>query len=335
MSGFICADTPVAGCIRDDVHTFIQPCSVAVNQCDLTWNGRTVRVKIFIICVLVMITNTVYSQSEPGGSANLVAAKTETAPVIDGNDLDACWANAQAITTHDTVADIDITLKALHTDEHVFFLVSFPDPDESRTHKSWAWDKSMELYKMGPDREDGFVFKWNMESESVDLSLRADKPYRADTWFWKACRTDPAGFVDDKIQILSFLKVEKSLMLTSKSGATMYLLRQGDKGTAAFKTKMTSEYEGDMVNRFVYQQPTGSRADVKAKGIWENGRWTIEFARSLVTGHDDDVQFDLTGNYEFGVSRYEIKGGKPDKKVSQPLYECGDTNEIITLVFEK
>lgn len=299
------------------------------------WKGRTVRAEISIICVLVMITNTVYSQSEPGGSVNLVAAKAETAPIIDGNDSDACWTNAQAITTHDKVAGIDITLKALHTDEHVFFLVSFPDPDESRTHKSWAWDKGCKIYKMGPDREDCFVFKWNMGSESVDLSLHSDNPYRADVWFWKACRTDPVGYADDKIQILSSLKVEKSLRLTSKSGATMYLLRQGDKGTTAFKTKMISEYEGDMVNRFVYQTPTGSRADIKAKGLWKNGRWTIEFARALITGHDDDVQLDLTADYAFGVSRYEIKGGKPDKKVSQPLYECGDINEIITLVFEK
>ena len=47
------------------------------------------------------------------------------------------------------------------------------------------------------------------------------------------------------------------------------------------------------------------------------------------------LQFDLTGYYEFGVSRYEIKGGKRDEKMSQPLYECGDINETITLVFEK
>ena len=282
-----------------------------------------------------MITNTVYSQSEPGVNRKLVAAKAKTAPIIDGKDLDASWANAQAITTRDKVGKIDITLKALCTDKHVFFLVSFPDPDESRTHKSWVWDKNAGFYKTGNDIEDTFVFKWNMESESVDLNVRADNPYRADIWFWKACRTGPAGYADDKIQILSPLKMEKSLRLTSKSGAAMYLLRKGDKGTTAFKTKMIFEYKGSMVNRFIYQQPTGSRADIKAKGIWKNNRWTIEFARALVTGHDDDVQLDLTGNYEFGVSRYEIKGGKRDEKMSQPLYECGDTNEIITLVFEK
>ncbi len=293
------------------------------------------RAKVFIICLLVMITNTVYSQNEPSSNRRLVAAKAKTAPIIDGKDFDASWTNAHAVTTRDKVGKIDITLKALYTDKHVFFLVSFPDPDESRKHKSWVWDKNAGFYKTGNDIEDTFVFKWNMESKSVDLGIHADNPYRADIWFWKACRTDLTGYCDDKMQILSPLKVEKSLLLTSKSGAAMYLLRKGDTGTTAFKTKMIFEYTGDMVNRFIYQQPTGSRADVKAKGLWKNNRWTIEFARALVTGHDDDVQLDLTRGYRFGVSRYEIKGGKRDEKISQPLYECGDTNEIITLVFEK
>lgn len=273
-----------------------------------------------------------------GADHNLVAVKTGITPIIDGNDLDACWADAEAIITHDKVADIDVTLKALYSDKEVFLLVSFPDPDESRTHKSWAWDKKSELYKTSTDIEDTFVFKWNMSPESVDLSVYSDNPYSADIWFWKACRSDPMGYADDKIQILSFIKpeinIEKSLVLTSKSGATTYLLRQGDKGITAFKTRMIFEYEGDTVSRFVSREPEGSSKDVRAKGMWKDGRWTIEFSRSLVTGNYDDVEFDLSRGVQFGVSRYEIRGGKIDKKLSQPLYGCGDISESITLVFE-
>lgn len=35
----------------------------------------------------------------------------------------------------------------------------------------------------------------------------------------------------------------------------------------------------------------GSRDDIAAKGIWNNGRWTVEMARRLDTGHSDDIQF--------------------------------------------
>jgi hypothetical protein len=269
-----------------------------------------------------------------GAGANLVALKTEIAPIIDGNDLDACWANAQTLTTHDKVADIDITLKAAYRDKHVYFLVSFPDKNESRTHKSWVWDKDTGFYKTGTNIEDTFVFKWNMNRKPVDLSVRSDKPYQADIWFWKACRTDPVGFADDKMHIFSDEKFRKSFMLKSKSGSSMYLLRQADKGTSAFKTNMISEFQGNIVDRFVYRLPKDSCADVKAKGIWKKGRWTIEFARVLVTGNEDDVKFDLRGDLQFGVSRYEIKGGKINKKLSQPLYECGDISEDLTLVFK-
>lgn len=264
----------------------------------------------------------------------LVALEAEVAPIIDGNDLDRCWENAQAVITHDKVAHIDITIKASYSDKHVFFLVSFPDPDESRTHKSWVWDKKTEFYKTGSDIEDTFVFKWNMTDKPVDLSVRADAPYQADVWFWKACRTDPLGFADDKMQDLKSTKSEKSLMFESKSGERMYLLRKGDNGTVAFKTNMISEFEGDVVDRFVYRKPKGSCADVRAKGTWKKGHWTIEFARALVTGNDDDVEFDLSGEFQFGISRYEIRGGKINKKLSQPLYECGDISENITFVFE-
>jgi hypothetical protein len=264
----------------------------------------------------------------------LVAQKVNKAPVIDGMGNDAAWSKAQAIITHDKVADVDITLKAIYTDKEIFFLVSFPDPNESRTHKSWVWDNAREIYKMGKDREDTFVFKWNMKRQPIDLSIYADNPYKADIWFWKACRTDPAGFADDKIHILSSEKMEEDATnLTSKGGKTMYLVRREDKGKAAYKTELRVEYKGNVLPRFSLERPTGSRADVKAKGIWENGRWTIEFRRLLNTGNADDIQFDLTKSYQFGVSRYEIAARAANPKLTQPLYGSGDVGEELILIF--
>jgi hypothetical protein len=270
------------------------------------------------------------------GKQTIVAQKVDEPPVIDGEPSDAVWDEAEAIVTHDKVADIDITLKAVWTDKEIFFLVSFPDADESRTHKSWVWDKEMEIYKMGPDREDVFVFKWNMEEQPVDLSIYADNPYRADIWFWKANRTDPRGFADDKMHILSPFYMEDAAKLTSKSGKTMYLLRKGDEGKSVYKTDLPPpEYETDAIPRFSFRTPTGSRADVRAKGVWREGRWTIEFGRALTTGNGDDIPFDTTKSYWFGVSRYEIGARKPNPDILQPLYGSGDVGEELRLVFGK
>ena len=85
--------------------------------------------------------------------------------------------------------------------------------------------------------------------------------------------------------------------------------------------------------RFTNSIPAGSRADVKAKGVWSYGRWTIEFARTLQTGNGDDIQFDVSKDYLFGVSRYEIAGREPALELKQPLYGSGDISEALTLRF--
>lgn len=262
----------------------------------------------------------------------LIAQKADSAPVIDGIENEPVWEKTQAIVTHDQIAGIDITLKAFYYDTQIFFLVSFPDPDQSNEHKSWIWDSETEMYTIGPDREDSFVFKWNMEPLPVDLSVYADNSYTADIWFWKACRTDPSGFADDKTHRLSSLKMVESKKVTSKSGKVMYLERKGDDGTPAYQDILYSEFDGEKRSRFDTLVPTGSRADVKAKGVWSEGRWTIEFSRAFKTGHQDDVQFILGKKFLFGVSRYEIAGRDPDPESTQPLYGAGDVFEILELV---
>lgn len=263
----------------------------------------------------------------------LVTTKVERIPVVDGKGDDSQWAKAVSITTHDKIANIDVSIKAVHTKTEIAFLVIFPDPDESRTHKSWVWDKGQHLYTTGPDREDTFVFEWNMSSTPVDLSIYSGADHKSDEWFWKACRTDPVGYADDKYQVLSSHNVEKSVKITSKLGKKMYLVREGDHGAPAFYTTLHASYEGDILPRFAWKEPSGSCADVKAKGRWHKGEWTVEFKRALVTGQSDDVQFQTNERYEFGISRYENAGKAPDPSQSQPLYGAGDVGETLYLRF--
>ena len=102
-----------------------------------------------------------------------------------------------------------------------------------------------------------------------------------------------------------------------------------------FRTQVPFAYKGDKLLRYVKQNPSGSRMDVKAKGIWEDGRWTIELSRKLKTHNGDDVQFEITGSYQFGVSRYEVAGRDSNPELTQPLYGCGDVSEDLTLTFSQ
>lgn len=265
----------------------------------------------------------------------IVAKKVAQAPVIDGIADDPVWAEAKEYTTYDDVAKIKMTLKAVYTDTGIFFLVNYPDADQSDTHKTWIWDKTEKMYTDGPDREDVFVFKWSMEPAGVDLSLKADNEYKADIWFWKAARTNPVGYADDKYDQYSAMEIRNATKVTSRNGQTMYLTRNADSGTPAFEDVLYTDYQGDQMPRFSLKPPTGSCADIRAKGVWSADKWVIEFARVLDTGNRDDVQFDSSKSYLFGVSRYEIAGRAPDPNISQPLYGSGDIGELLTMEFGK
>ncbi|UCD34144.1 MAG: hypothetical protein JSU90_07525, partial [Nitrospiraceae bacterium] len=226
------------------------------------------RITVVVLTVIMLAGFT--AQAAPGGQT-ITAVRTNEVPVVDGSGADKAWNSAPRVVTHDNVADIDISLQAVHTGTDIYFLVTFPDKDESRMHKSWVWDKEKKIYTQGNDREDVFVFKWNMGSKRVDLSLTSDDMYEADIWYWKAVRTDPAGYADDKMHHIITENIKDAAKLTSKKGITRYLIRPGDVGTPAFKSTLQIEYAGDVVPRFSHVTPSGSAGDVKAKGQWKDG----------------------------------------------------------------
>lgn len=264
----------------------------------------------------------------------LKAARTDKAPEIDGRK-DDIWQKAESIFAWDNIAKVNVQIKALYTSEKIFLLVEFVDPDESRMHKAWHWDRKEEMYVQGGEREDSFVFKWNMESGPAGLSIYADNNYTADIWFWKADRSDPVGYADDKSHVSSSEEIKKATRIITRTGKKRYLLRMGDEGEPTYYSTMPIEYKRDTMPRWQNRKPSGSRSDVRAKGNWENGRWTIEFARKLKTNHSDDVQFYVSQTYWFGISLSEIGGGIPRQELTNPLYGCGDVFNNITLSFSR
>ena len=269
------------------------------------------------------------------GAQTIVAQKVDQPPVIDGDADDAAWHLAEQIVTREQKGNIDIALKAVYSDKKIYIKVEFQDPDESRVHKPLVWNSEKKMYETGPDREDTFVLKWAMDDrDTADLSVYASAPYMADIWFWKANRTDPMGYADDKFQILSSIKTRKAKAIKSAGGQRMYLRRLGDKGEPAYKASLIQFYKGETRrHQFTHRTPTGSRSDILAKGEWRDNKWCIEFSRDLITHHRDDVQLDPEKTYLFGLSRYEIAGRTKNPELTQPLYGAGDVGENLTLKF--
>lgn len=280
----------------------------------------------------ILISTLLLTWNSSWANIDLICAASSASPVVDGVGDDSIWLGAQSISTHDAVADIDHEIRCVHTDEQIFFLVRFPDTDENREHKPLVWNSKEQRYVLGSTREDTLVLKWNMEPLFTDISLSADEVYKADIWYWKSVRTDHAGFADDKLHIYSDQPLQKGKRLFSKSGRRFYLLREGDAGRSAYKTLSPAVFESDRMTGYELRMPEGSRADVRAKGHWSNGWWTVEFARDLTTGNPDDVQIAAKQRYQFGISRYEIAGRAPQPEIEIPLFGSGEVGENLVLI---
>jgi len=269
------------------------------------------------------------------GSPLLQSIFNKDNPIIDGIANEQLWNNAPSLITHDPIANIDIQLQSVYSTDKISFLVKFADANANKEHKIMYWNQQKQRYITGIEREDTFIFKWSMLPVYMDLSLSSNTPYKADIWYWKSFRTNHQGYADDKIQLYHTKRKKHAQLLISKEGAPFYLSRQGDKGKAAYRTYILLEKTAQKRNKYQQVTPSGSRADIKAKGVWKSGLWTIEWQRALNTTHNDDVQFDISNHYYFGVSRFEIAGRKIDPSLQEPNFGAGEINETIQFEFIK
>lgn len=264
-------------------------------------------------------------------AVTLESIPTNTPPQLDGRGDDLVWKSAPSVQVNDAIVDVPITLQSVHTDQDIYFLVSYPDKSSNLKHQNYHWDTELETYVPGNEIEDTFLFKWSMVGNPGDLTLSSLRPYEADIWFWKAYRTDPIGYADDKYQIYSQIPSPKAKIIVNKDGELFFLRRIGDQGSSAYYVKSYEAFSGDVLPQFGHQPPTGSRSDIQAKGDWDSHRWTIEFKRKLVTNNSDDVSFSVGKKYLFGVSRYEIAGRDPDPQLGQPFFGSGDISTLLEL----
>lgn len=283
-----------------------------------------------VFCLIVPLQVPAYSVQK------VVASITTEAPIIDGSAKDKVWEAAKAVVVRDKRLHKDITVKAAYTEDMVFLLVSYADPTEDRLHKPWVWNKEMEIYGLADKREDVFMFRWNMGVKDVDLSSFSDDDYTSDVWYWKANRTDPVGHADDKYHTLTGMQTQKnSGSITSSTGKFRYLTRIADSGRSSYRKRILTEYKGQEQTQYEIINPEGSRADVRARGVWKDGIWTIEFGRKLDTGHSDDASFDISGGkkYQFVISILSLYGEEIDENKPN-LYGQGRASEPLSLFFK-
>lgn len=122
------------------------------------------------------------------------------------------------------------------------------------------------------------------------------------------------GYRDNSQSVLidgSAVKIPRYYQPSPTDETDAKFLFQGEieRGKAVEVTKDTTVENGTTVPGYILERPVGSQGDIASKGVWLDGGWHVELKRELDTGHDDDVLFDITKIYRFGVAVCDNTGG--------------------------
>lgn len=129
----------------------------------------------------------------------LVSVRVKAVPTVDGMENDPVWRSAKPLAVvvkrvmgPNIGLSTGTSLRSVHTDTHVYLLVSWEDATEDVSHKSWVWNAEKKAYEEGPDREDMFSFGFEHTGDfTADMLSPVDSVW--EIWHWKAFRTNPQG----------------------------------------------------------------------------------------------------------------------------------------------
>jgi hypothetical protein len=229
------------------------------------------------------------------------------APKLDGSADDKAWGKAEPFSfpVRGASGNVTVRMSAVRNDDRVFFLVQWADKSEDKEHHPWVWSEEEGSYSIGEQVEDALALQFS--AKKLGDCMLSGQGFVTDLWFWRAARTDPVASAEDGSLVVSTERLPKASFYEAKNKRTVWVKEQRDEGTAPYRSQVAGTFEGDKVHRYVPREPSGSVADVDAKGAWKNGQWTVELARSLDTGDKIDVAFKSGGEYYFSAAIFNAR----------------------------
>lgn len=225
-----------------------------------------------------------------------------------------------------------IEIRAMHGGGEIAFLFRWEDETRSDSFREYVMSAEGEgggssvSFVGVPD--DQFALKFNLSGSALSCML-AGKDYEDDVWHWKAARTNPAGYAQDRRFVVR-REAEEGDEAAGESGdeAGSYVARNGspvqilwieDEGEPLVvelePLRSIQEVNERMAEKsgyptFEIRKPAGSQADVRAKAKWDDGVWTLEIARRLDTGHADDAVIDREKTSKFAIAVFDASEGQ-------------------------
>ena len=280
-------------------------------------------------------------QMSRGGMSppRLVSVHVTQKPALNGKGDDQVWRAAIPLRVisrrplpPQKGTSVPVTIRSVHTDTDIYFLVTWQDTTESVSHKTWIWNKTNKAYEQSAEREDMFSLAFAHTGPfNPDMLSGIESVW--DVWHWKAFRTNPQGYATDKTHRYTSEKPEgKAKSHKARADKTIWIARPEDAGTSVEKKQPApADFNGEQITQYLPGAPSGSAADVHAKGVWADGRWTLELSRRLDTKHPDDTAFDRARTYRIALGVFDSTGSM-DK--ASGVIELSFVSGVVTLGFE-
>ncbi|MCB1743294.1 MAG: hypothetical protein KDK91_23160 [Gammaproteobacteria bacterium] len=258
-----------------------------------------------------------------GAETLITIARPASAPVLDGELGD--WQSIAPIriplvnSKPDGRSDVaEIELRAAVHGERVYLALRWKDASHDAEHRPFVWDDAAGRYRGSDAYEDRIAIQFGMSGD-YSADWLSGQAFTADMWHWKAHRSNSLGLVHDKRTIVSRNAIAKAYKATARDGGELYIARPSDEGTPLYSTLRHVEREADKMPRYqLAEKVSGSIADVRARGVWADGYWTVEIERALDTGHADDVRFVPGQRVAAGIAVFNATGND-DHNVSETL----------------
>lgn len=249
----------------------------------------------------------------PAKEATYLSARglgREAAPVVDGQSTDAAWLAPPPLSFEVAGASGKMTIaaEALWSPDRLWLLVRWPDKTRDDVHRPWVWSKTEKAYVAGREVEDALSLSFAREGRMGECMLAGNEA-ASDLWTWRAARTDPSGFAEDATMTLSFQRIARANSYQTRNGRSVWVKEDPDAGSRPYQAQIVGAYAGERIPRYIARIPSGSMADVAAKGSWRDGFWTVEFSRRLSSGDPGDVLFAPGREIFFSLAVFNSREG--------------------------
>lgn len=243
----------------------------------------------------------------------------EGVPALDGQPSDAAWHAATPLSFEVSGASgkMTVTATALWAPDRIWILLRWPDKTRNDVHRPWVWSKSEKAYVAGREVEDAISLSFARDERMGECML-AGNEVATDLWSWRAGRTDPSGYAEDATMRLSFKRIARANSYQTRTGRSVWIKEEPDAGSQPYQAQIVGAYAGERIPRYIARTPSGSMADVTAKGGWRDGFWTVEFSRLLATSDRGDAVFAAGRDIFFSVAVFNSREGN-DHSTSKEL----------------